>query len=163
MSKSLIIIFQTLCFFFNVQLTCDHLNWRLPRTTCLTCSTLLIESLPLIAPSFLSPENKGFNPYATQKHVFPTRCYLITLAKAFQVLVTEFPLTGPKISCFMCCPMFIVCFSVFIAEQPEKKRRCKQQHLKNKIQWLQKAMIIVVYSQDIMLDDNIIRLFLFRL
>ena len=42
-----------------------------------------------------------------------------------------------------------------------KKRRCKDKH-KKKLQWSQKAKIIVIYSQDIMLDDNTIRFSFFR-
>ena len=42
------------------------------------------------------------------------------------------------------------------------ERMCKQKHVKQNIQWLQKAKITVIYSQDIMLDDNTILLSLSR-
>ena len=53
---------------------------------------------------------------------------------------------------FIHCLVFIIIFSVFIANWPET---CE------KMQWLQKAQITVIYSQDITLDHNRICLSLF--
>ena len=52
--------------------------------------------------------------------------------------------------------LFIICSSVLINEQ--HKKECKK-----KMQWLLKAKIIIIYSQNIMLHDNRICLSLFHL
>ena len=51
-------------------------------------------------------------------------------------------------------------FLSFLAERTEKKRRLNKSM--RKMLWLQTAKIILIYAQDIMLNNNTIRLSLFR-
>ena len=88
--------------------------------------------------------------WASQKHVCTIWCYLDTLAEAIQVLKMEFSPNQTKDFRF-------IRSSMIIAEQPEKRAGVNKS-LWKKMQRLQKAKITVMYSQDIMLDDNIIRL-----
>ena len=92
-------------------------------------------------------------------HVCTTWCYLHTLTEAFQVLLTEFSRTGPKISDLLVawCLSFVPQFSL-LNELKKAKRKSREK----KMRWLWKAKITVMYFQDIMFDDNTSRVSLFR-
>ena len=126
--------------------SCDHLNSQLAviSHTCLTRTTLssilLVKGLPLPESSFPSLRSS-----------FNLLCYLKRrvcniLAEAFQMLVMKFSTVVPKISSLFVpgCSLFFLQLSLL---NDLKKRRCKQKHEKN-IQWLQKANIAVINTQD---------------
>ena len=77
-----------------VLLTCDHSNCQLAITTLhLPYPLNFVEGLPLLELSL-----PLLTSCATQKHVCVTWSYFHTLAEPFQVLVTEFFPTRPKMS-----------------------------------------------------------------
>lgn len=97
-----------------------EVNWRSPRTTCPTRSTLtsvlIVEVLPLKEPNPLS-SCPSLNLLCHSKtHV----CDMV-----FQVLADVVYSNRTKIFRFIRCSVFIVHFKVLIAERPGK-RTCKK-------------------------------------
>ena len=137
MSKSWIIIFQTLFFFMSSWLA---IIWTAnpwsPLTTCVT--SLPVQSCLLKASHswshFSAPCNLLWILFTSQKHVLIIWCYLYTLSETlFRV---EFSPTRWKFS-----GLFIPQCSLL---NNLKKKRSKQKHMKRNLQLLQKTNITVI-------------------